>query len=162
MPIRASLVSAKIAFLVLALVPPALFAPQAARAHRGGLDSLGCHHDRIHGGYHCHRGSLAGRSFTSKTEAERAMAPAPPQPSTLLSRPGSEVGAASESDLVATAQNLLHALGYEPGVADGRLGPRTVSAIQAFQEHRHLQPDGRVSGSLLVHLSEAVVARRGR
>ena len=27
-----------------------------AFAHRGGLDSLGCHHDRKRGGYHCHRG----------------------------------------------------------------------------------------------------------
>jgi len=26
-------------------------------AHGGGLDANGCHHDRKHGGYHCHRGS---------------------------------------------------------------------------------------------------------
>jgi len=37
--------------------------------HGGGLDSLGCHHDRQRGGYHCHQGSLAGRSFSSKEEA---------------------------------------------------------------------------------------------
>lgn len=35
-------------------------------AHSGGLDSNGCHHDRKHGGYHCHQGSLAGQSFASK------------------------------------------------------------------------------------------------
>jgi hypothetical protein len=26
-----------------------------AHARSGGLDSKGCHHDRKHGGYHCHR-----------------------------------------------------------------------------------------------------------
>ena len=25
-----------------------------AFAHGGGLDRNGCHHDRKHGGYHCH------------------------------------------------------------------------------------------------------------
>ena len=37
--------------------------------HGGGLDSLGCHHNRKYGGYHCHRGALAGRSFSSKQQA---------------------------------------------------------------------------------------------
>ena len=41
--------------------------------HGGGLDSLGCHHDRQRGGYHCHRGPLAGRSFASKADAEKAL-----------------------------------------------------------------------------------------
>ncbi len=44
-----------------------------ADAHGGGLDSLGCHHDHKHGGYHCHRGPLAGRSFASKSDAIRAL-----------------------------------------------------------------------------------------
>ena len=25
-----------------------------AVAHGGGLDANGCHHDYVHGGYHCH------------------------------------------------------------------------------------------------------------
>lgn len=37
-------------------------------AHSGGLDIHGCHHDRINGGYHCHRGSLEGQSFESQQE----------------------------------------------------------------------------------------------
>ncbi len=55
----------------------------AGLAHGGGLDSLGCHHDRKRGGYHCHRGTLAGRSFNSKTEAQAALAALEkaPQPS---------------------------------------------------------------------------------
>lgn len=171
MPIGARHVSQTFFALVLGLA--ILLTPHALQAHGGGLDSLGCHHDRTRGGFHCHRGSLADRSFGSKSEAERALSstrstsqrpsgptkqPSTP-PSTLLSRPGATTGLASERDLVVTAQNLLRALGYEPGVADGRLGPRTVSAIRSFQEHRHLPVDGQVSGTLLVHLSEAVMAR---
>ena len=26
----------------------------AVFAHSGGTDAKGCHHDHIHGGYHCH------------------------------------------------------------------------------------------------------------
>ena len=49
--------------------------PMVAAAHGGGLDAAGCHNDNKHGGYHCHRGPLAGRSFNSKAEALDAMAP---------------------------------------------------------------------------------------
>ena len=45
----------------------------AADAHSGGLDKLGCHHNRKAGGYHCHRGALAGQSFASKSEANMAL-----------------------------------------------------------------------------------------
>ena len=43
-------------------------ASTAALGHGGGLDAYGCHHNRKAGGYHCHRGSLAGQSFASKDE----------------------------------------------------------------------------------------------
>ena len=39
-----------------------LVLPTGAFPHGGGLDDLGCHHNRRAGGYHCHRGLLAGRS----------------------------------------------------------------------------------------------------
>ena len=38
-------------------------------SHGGGLDSDGGHHDRKRGGYHFHRGPLAGQQFESKAEA---------------------------------------------------------------------------------------------
>lgn len=44
----------------------------SALAHGGGLDSYGCHNDRKHGGYHCHRGQFAGQSFSSKAEMLQA------------------------------------------------------------------------------------------
>lgn len=53
--------------LFLALLDQSLY------AHGGGLDGLGCHYDRRRGGYHCHRGPLAGQSFASKEEAEKKL-----------------------------------------------------------------------------------------
>ncbi|GAB6037156.1 hypothetical protein JCM15519_17150 [Fundidesulfovibrio butyratiphilus] len=44
------------------LLLPASF----AHAHGGGLDAYGGHNDRKHGGYHVHRGPLAGKSYPSK------------------------------------------------------------------------------------------------
>ena len=40
--------------------------PTSVNSHGGGLDAYGCHHNRKAGGYHCHRGQLAGQSFASK------------------------------------------------------------------------------------------------
>ena len=54
--------------LVVSLVLAATFTPTRALAHGGGLDAYGCHHNRKAGGYHCHRGPLAGQSFGSKDE----------------------------------------------------------------------------------------------
>ena len=56
-----------------AIVIATLFFSLSALAHSGGLDRLGCHHDRKRGGYHCHKGPLAGRSFNSKQEALDAL-----------------------------------------------------------------------------------------
>jgi len=39
-----------------------------AYPHGGGLDAYGCHHNRKQGGYHCHRGPLAGQAFASQAE----------------------------------------------------------------------------------------------
>lgn len=64
-----------IRFLPILLVACAVagVTPSSALAHGGGLDSLGCHHDRKLGVYHCHRAPLAGQSFGSKAEAQRAL-----------------------------------------------------------------------------------------
>ena len=42
-------------------------------AHSGGLDAHGCHHDRKHGGYHCHQGPFAGQSYESQQEMLKAL-----------------------------------------------------------------------------------------
>ena len=51
---------------------------QAAHAHGGGLDKNGCHNDRKHGGYHCHR------------------APSLPAPPASTATPASPVGATAQ------------------------------------------------------------------
>lgn len=48
--------------------------PTLASAHGGGLDAYGCHQNRGAGGYHCHKGPLAGQSFISKDEMLKALA----------------------------------------------------------------------------------------
>ncbi|TMA93741.1 MAG: hypothetical protein E6J74_17145 [Deltaproteobacteria bacterium] len=44
-----------------------------AYPHGGGLDVYGCHHNRKAGGYHYHRGLLAGQSFDSQDEVLRKL-----------------------------------------------------------------------------------------
>jgi endonuclease YncB( thermonuclease family) len=58
--------------VVLFLAATLLAAPQVF-AHGGGLDGMGGHHNRKLGGYHFHRGPLAGQSFPSKADAAAAM-----------------------------------------------------------------------------------------
>ena len=58
---------------LLAITIVLLFSSQVF-GHSGRTDSLGCHHDRQRGGYHCHSGPLAGQSFSSKEEAQAALA----------------------------------------------------------------------------------------
>ncbi len=53
----------------LILVLLAFLMASQALAHGGGIDKLGCHHNRKAGGYHCHRGVLAGQTFGTKQEA---------------------------------------------------------------------------------------------
>jgi hypothetical protein len=47
--------------------------PAVSFAHGGGLDKYGCHHNRKAGGYHCHQGPFAGRSFSSQQEMLREL-----------------------------------------------------------------------------------------
>ena len=39
------------------------------------MDAYGCHNNRKAGGYHCHRGPLAGQSFASKEEMLKKLSP---------------------------------------------------------------------------------------
>ena len=55
---------------------------------------------------------------------------------------------------VASLQRALARLGYDPGSADGVLGPRSRAAIRAFQASAGLPVDGRVSKRLV----DAVIA----
>ncbi len=49
---------------------------------------------------------------------------------------------------VARIQRSLASLGYAPGLADGIVGPRTRTAIRAYQADQGLPTTGEVSGKL--------------
>ena len=53
-----------------------VLATPAVEAHGGRLDSKGCHNDRKHGGYHCHR----SQKVTPPKSAPGASPLAKPQP----------------------------------------------------------------------------------
>lgn len=57
----------------LLILAALLLAALALIAHGGGLDSYGGHNDRKNGGYHFHRGPLAGRSYPDKGAALKAL-----------------------------------------------------------------------------------------
>ena len=50
---------------------------------------------------------------------------------------------------VSSLQARLTDLGYDPGPADGQLGPKTRAAIRAYQKDTGLKADGQVTASLL-------------
>lgn len=57
--------------------------------------------------------------------------------------------ALNPQDMIAQAQTLLSTLGFDPGPADGKIGPKTREAIKAFQRDTGLPVTGRVSLSLI-------------
>ncbi len=52
-------------------------------------------------------------------------------------------------------QKSLRGMGYDPGPVDGRVGPLTTSAIEAYQKRARLKVDGVPSAALLDHMIHA-------
>jgi hypothetical protein len=48
--------------------------PAGVSAHGDPLGARGCHKNRGAGGYHCHKGPFAGRTFMSKEEMLKELA----------------------------------------------------------------------------------------
>jgi hypothetical protein len=70
---------------------------------------------------------------------------------------GSGVATASATgDDVLAAQRLLRGLGYYNGPLDGDYGPRTRSAIIAFERAQGMTPTGNVSPSLIAQLRSSI------
>src|SRR5207302_3070483 len=80
------------------------------------------------------------RRPTSRGKARRTIQPSHTIPSGTVAanatRPQST--AKPPDDLVRLAQEALERAGYEIGVPDGQLGPRTIAAIKRFQTDRYL------------------------
>lgn len=79
-------------------------------------------------------GGTAGQSARATTGAKQAARPAGPQ---------------VDRTAVSSLQARLTDLGYDPGPADGQLGPKTRAAIRAYQKDTGLKADGQVTASLL-------------
>ncbi|MBT6117169.1 MAG: PDZ domain-containing protein [Rhodospirillaceae bacterium] len=62
------------------------------------------------------------------------------------------------SDDVARAQKALAGLGYDPGPADGRMGPRTAKAIRRYQRDQGQTATGEVGPALVAELEAAAAA----
>ncbi|MGD8296375.1 MAG: peptidoglycan-binding domain-containing protein [Desulfobacterales bacterium] len=60
---------------------------------------------------------------------------------------------------VARAQAALSKLGFDLGKIDGKLGPKTTSAIKAFQKKQHMKADGKITDKLLEQLKIAIERR---
>ena len=56
---------------------------------------------------------------------------------------------------VLAVQAYLTELGYDPGPIDGRMGPRTQSAIEAYQKATGTNTDGRITEQLIASLAAA-------
>ena len=61
---------------------------------------------------------------------------------------------ASDQNVIAKAQSMLGALGYNAGPADGQMGPRTRMAIRNFQEIAGLKVTGEIDAALLEALAQ--------
>jgi localization factor PodJL len=57
-------------------------------------------------------------------------------------------------DLVAEAQHLLLALGFNVGTPDGKLGSRTVAALRQFQQQSGLEVTGKITPEVLDAMRE--------
>jgi peptidoglycan hydrolase-like protein with peptidoglycan-binding domain len=65
------------------------------------------------------------------------------------------------SDRVRDLQRRLRRLGYRPGRADGRFGPRTEGAVRWFEIKHGFKPDGRADRAVLRHLRARSERRAG-
>jgi hypothetical protein len=73
----------------------------------------------------------------------------------LMSTPGGPIGvagAAGAGNRVRAAQGALQAMGYNPGPVDGVMGPRTATAIRAFQRAQRLPETGTLTPETLQRL----------
>lgn len=60
----------------------------------------------------------------------------------------------ADKETVRTIQELLVLAGYTPGTPDGIYGPKTRTAIIAFQRRMEMTPDGLITSDLVASLQE--------
>lgn len=73
--------------------------------------------------------------------------------------PYAEPGVALNAAAIREAQTALKQLGFDPGGADGVVGPRTRAATRAFQQANGMNATGNLSGDTLERLRMAAPRR---
>lgn len=68
----------------------------------------------------------------------------------------------ANSSAVSRVQYGLSRLGYDPGPVDGSMGPKTETAIRAYQRDHHLLVDGRPTLELAQHIDEQLQIANNR
>ena len=64
----------------------------------------------------------------------------------------SSQASAERSQLTKSVQSGLAKLGYDPGPADGVLGPKTRDAIREYEQRNSLPVDGKATQDLWLHI----------
>lgn len=80
-----------------------------------------------------------------------------PEYSTLpIINPDTELALSSSSAQVKSAQQMLKALGFDPGREDGFFDEKTAEAVKAFQKSVDLEENGVVSGETTLKLMDSL------
>ncbi len=80
---------------------------------------------------------------------------AEPQPAVTAAVPPANDEPIQGDRQIFLVQKNLRDRGYDPGPVDGHIGPRTTSAIQAYQQRAGLKVDGQPSAVLLEHMLQS-------
>lgn len=97
--------------------------------------------------------TIDGWFGTTSDERENDCGPATGQSArSYTGKPTRAEAPIADQATVSDLQLRLKTLGYDPGPADGELGPKTRAAIRAYQRDEGLKADGRVSANLLEQL----------
>jgi murein L,D-transpeptidase YcbB/YkuD len=75
-----------------------------------------------------------------------------PAPAGAGAKGASSEAAAPAPRFVREAQRALRDLGYQPGPADGVVGPRTKAALAAYQRSEKIAVTGRLDSETMVRL----------
>lgn len=92
---------------------------------------------------------------TPAAEPPATEAPAAEEPTIAVAAPTADSDAIRGNRQIFLIQKNLSQMGYDLGPVDGRVGPRTTSAIQAYQQQAGLAVDGLPSAALLEHITHA-------
>lgn len=98
---------------------------------------------------------LTVRTAPIETNSVPAAHDPAPEPGSTAASERPTLGPGSISDAVAELQERLRALGFDPGVVDGRFGAATAAAVVALQADRGLDPDGVVGPATWAELDGA-------